>query len=81
MKFCKDCSYMVGDGVTALCNAPQNFIPNTDEATYLVTGDEQPVQTIRLGSNCRVCRTYDQHPGLKIVMCGPEGIWFKAKDA
>ena len=81
--FCKDCKHVGSEPSETNdppCNAPQNFVQNVARAKYLVTGIEQPVKKIRLGASCTVCRQYDEHPNLKVEMCGVEGKWFEVKE-
>lgn len=78
MNFCKDCKHSMGDIQSMTCEHPNNTVPSTDEAKYLVTGIEQPVVMARRGSSCAALRLRRDPETLKTV-CGPEGKWFEAK--
>ena len=84
MSFCKDCKHYVedphGKPHRSTCDSPQNALNTRDNARYLVTGVEQPSVKAMLG-DCMTLRGQKIHPTLGIPFCGPEGIWFEAKES
>lgn len=81
-KFCKDCKHSIplspDNPFDIKCCSPHNLIDNVDQAKFLVSGIEQPIIKAQRGSSCHALRV--QRP-VEVITCGPEGLWFIAKDA
>ena len=82
-KFCTDCKHAEGDPAdpySLRCGHPDNSVKHVDMARYAVSGIEQPAIDATLAVNCLTMRQYERHPMLGITLCGPDGVWFEAKN-
>ena len=82
MLFCKDCKHAQGDLSAPLelkCGHPNNRVEHQDLVKYAVSGIEQPVGHFPLAQNCIVMRTYEIHEMKKVVLCGPQGLWWEPR--
>ena len=77
-KFCKDCKWSSDiTGMSLDCTHPNNFVDYVNQATYLVTGVEQPIRRAKRGADCTALRQL-RDPETDKTVCGPDGKWWEA---
>ena len=79
--FCKDCrhSKVIDEPYNLVCVSPNNSVPSSNTAKYLVTGIEQPTILAMRGADCEALRMA-RPPEIDRLVCGPDGKWFEKKE-